>query len=667
MKNKIKELEEQINRWEYEYRILNTPTVSDEIFDITKKELEELSKKYPEYVTENSPINKIGEVLTDGFKKVKHQHIMGSLSNTYNEEEVELWVRKIAKLLDIKLHELYFTLEDKFDGISGSLIYDDSLRCAITRGNGELGDDITNNAKMVLNIPSYIENFTGEIRGEFVINKSDLHRVNELENADFKNVRNLVSGTMKSLDSNVIRNRFVQFIPYYVYDKNHREIKQLSHERNRIENLFHVKTQNYCLSFQRLIKQLKSFEDKESDCYYKNRPYLVDGAVIKVADIDAREKLGYKNENPVWAIAYKFKQEKAITKVKSITWQVGRNHITPVAELESVELEGTTVSRATIHNVTQLKRLQVTEGCKVEIEKAGFIIPYINKVVEKTNDDIVIPEYCPSCQAKTNIVCVESEYLACSNDFCIDKLKSMVEYSIRAIKIDSIGESLISELVDKKIIKKPIDIFTLKYNTLMTLDRMGKTKANKILKNIQTAIIQPLNKIIEFLGIDDVGKSNSEKLAQQFKSFKEFVEAESFENIENIGEKTIQKIKSFIQNNKDYLSDVDDTFIQRKNEGFSNLLEGLRFVVTGGATKPRGELEAIITKNGGKVSSSVSNKTDILIIGSKESDSFNSSKKKKAIELSIPIHDEFYLFDRVNIKYTQEKEVEKTMDVNNLF
>ena len=657
MKKVIEALENRINRWEYEYRVLDTPTISDEKFDKAKADLVKLSKKYPQYVTENSPLNKVGSTLTNGFEKVKHEHMMGSLSNTYSHEEVIDWAEKIAIELDIPLYKLYLTLEDKFDGISGSLKYKDGkLIQALTRGNGFIGDDITNNARMVYNIPSLIEEYTGEIRGEFVIFKDDLHRVNKNENADFKNVRNLVSGTMKSLDSSVIRSRFVHFIPFYFYDEKHQEFLPLSYERAKLEKAFNVDTKSYCFSLPRILDILKKFENQESEHYYKNRKYLVDGAVIKVAKISYRDQLGYRNENPKWAIAYKFKQEKAITTVKSITWQVGRNQITPVAELEPVQLEGTTVSRATIHNITQLKRLEVTEGCKVEIEKAGFIIPYINKVIKTDLSEkikIFIPKTCPACKSKTIIKKVESEYLECSNDFCIDKLKALTEYAVKALKIDSIGESLISELIERELIKKPIDIFKLKYETLMTLDRMGKTKANKILKNINAAMVQPLNKMIEFLGIKDVGESNSEKISKKFKSFKEFINASDFGDIENIGAKTIQNIKDYLKCNSAYLNDVESIFIQRKEEGFSNKLDGMKFVVTGAATKPRDELEALIKKNGGHVASSVSKKTDMLIIGSKEPDDFNSSKKKKALELNIPIENEFYLLKKLNIDYTE--------------
>lgn len=702
----IRELEKNINLWEYHYRVLDVPIVSDEVFDFTKKKLQKLSEEYPEFVSDDSPLKKIGSVLTDGFTKVKHKHIMGSIDNVYSYEELKEWAEKISERLGIAINRLWLAAEDKYDGISGSLHYEDGkLILAATRGNGHIGDDITNNARMVCNILSdlysaheldreHIKDFTGEIRGEFVIMKDDLQRINELEDAEFKNVRNLVSGTMKSLDSTVVRNRFVYFIPYYLYDENNKEIDKCS-------NLgIHLHSALYSDRFDTIIidggnifeleRKLENLEDKEHYRYYKNRPYLVDGAVIKVAQIELREKLGYSGSCPNWCVALKFKQEKAITTVKSISWQVGREKITPVAELEPVELEGTTVSRATIHNITQLKKLRITPTCKVEIEKAGFIIPYINKVVEDEGIlSVYIPKTCPICNSPTQIVKNESEFLTCTNDFCKAKLKALCNYCVKALKIDSIGKSLINELIEKELIKTPLDILKLSYDTIITLDRMGKTKANKIYKNIQKALVQPLNKVIEFLGIKDVGESNSEKLALQFGSLDKFVNATSSDlsNTENIGEITAQNIMEYFQKNGEYLHQIANIFVIRKDEGFSNKLEGKRFVITGAAVRSREELEALVKKNGGQVSSSVSKKTDYVIIGSKEDESFNSGKKKKAIELGIEIHDEFWLFKEIGYvefeietqtvspnqrvlksAYTIEHhEAEVVVDINDLF
>lgn len=679
MLEKIRELEEKIREWEYHYRILDNPIVSDAVYDYAFKELQKLAAEYPEHISENSPVHRIGNTLIDGFKKVKHKHVMGSIENTYNHDELIAWDIKLSEKLGCKANSLRYTLEDKFDGISGSIHYKHGkLEYAATRGDGETGDDITNNVKAVINVPKELKIWylTCEVRGEFVIFKNQLDIINKKENSDYKNVRNLVSGTMKSLDSSVVRNRNVIFIPYYLYDK---DGKELSFDDGNIgSSVFSLFWQNayppivnYGGNIEEIIQLLKEIENKDDYKYHKNRKWLVDGAVIKVTDFNLREQLGYVSNCPVWAKAYKFEQEKAITTVKSITWQVGRDRITPVAELEPVELEGTTVSRATIHNVTQLKRLRVTNGCKVEIEKAGFIIPYINKVVE---DDgilqIVIPRTCPECNAETAIIKKESEILTCTNENCPAKLVNKTLYMINALDIEEIGESFVTELVSKNMIKNQYDLFLLSYDDIMTMDRMGTRKADKIYHNLQKAIIQPLYKVIQSLGISDVGESNSEKIANKVECLDNFVSADvnTLTNIENIGETTAKNILDFLDKNKEIINQIKQIFVIRKNEGFTNLLSGKKFVITGAATKSRDELVSIIKKNGGDVSGSVSKKTDYVIIGSKEPADYKSSKKTKAIELNIPIHDEFWLLEQLGMKEERKEEsTEKEITLNDLF
>lgn len=667
MKHKIIDLENQINEAEYAYRVLDNPIISDEVFDHLKKELKILSEAYPEFVTSNSPLKKIGIALTDGFKKVKHKSIMGSIENTYEHKELIEWAKKIARELHTSIDQLKFILDDKYDGISGSLIYNNGLlTTATTRGDGEYGDDITNNAKMCWNIPLDINNINiSEIRGEFVIFKDDLERINQLESADYKNVRNLVSGTMKSLNSEVIRNRFVHFIPFQFFDLDGNEMDIIKSYHTR--QLFNIQTVHTSGDIYYIIEALKDRESVSSEMYFRNRKFLIDGAVVKVYDIDHRKTLGYSSSCPNWARAFKYSQEKAITKVLNITWQVGRNKITPVAELEPVQLEGTTVSRATIHNITQLKRLNIAIGDSVEIEKAGFIIPYINKVTQKSENEYSFPSNCPCCKAPTKVIKIESEELTCTNDFCPAKLVSNTIYLVKSLNIAEIGSSVIKELVDKKIIKTHFDILSLKYETIMTLDRMGKTKANKIYNNIQKGLVQPLNKVIQCIAISSLGESNSEKIANKFQSFNDFLNTNVSDllSIENIGESTANNIMEYISKNKEILHKLKDTFVIRVEEGFSEKLKGEKIVITGAATKSRDELEAMVKKNGGEISNSVSKKTTTVIIGSKEPANYKSSKKTKAIELNIPIVDEFWLFDKIGVdeEIAVNKESTKPSDV----
>ena len=678
----VEELASKLNQWEYEYRVLDRPTVSDQYYDEQLRFLKSIIDEHPEYADIKSPLNSIGTVLTDGFKKEKHNFMMGSLENTYSFEELEKWIDSVIA----EYGKVRFSVEDKFDGISLSLRFKDGkLDKAVTRGNGNFGDDVTENAKMIWNIPNVLyflngDLFNGEIRGEAIILKSDVERINKLENADFKNPRNLVSGTMKSLDSNIVRNRFVHFIPYYFYYADNREIETTI----IIEDLKSQFTINHTFRWQSTFESdkkediLKLIEDysieeyhvneilsRKSFNYYKNRDYPVDGAVIKVVGSDIRKKMGYTSSCPKWAKAFKYEQEKAITIVKEITWQVGRDRITPVAELEPVELEGTTVSRATVHNITQIRNLGIVKGSKVRIEKAGFIIPYIIEVIENKGKS-VIPTNCPICGEKTKIESVEAEFLTCSNPNCKGKLLQNCLYSLKVLEIDNIGESLINSLINRNLISTPLDILKLKYQDFEMIDRMGRTSINKILKNIMKAQIQPLSKMIEFLGIKNVGKIISEKIAlsDYIKCFNDFIDLdyEKLLEINGLGDSVISELKEYRKKNLNYLNEVKEYFIE-KEVSTTDKLNGLKFVVTGEASISRNEIEKLIKDNGGSVSGSVSKNTDIVIIGSKESESYNSTKKKKAVELGKQIVNEFWLFERIGLNKTEEKENETKIEI----
>ena len=687
IRKKMSDMEDTLNRWEYLYRVKDNPEVSDEDFDILMKEYKELANIYPQFVTENSPLNKVGSVLVDGFQKVEHKLVMGSLENVYSKQEIIDWVESLGQKLNVPPSSLRFVLEDKFDGISGELVYQNGkLIEASTRGDGNIGDLITENAKMAVNMPCQMKwkkDFTGYIRGEFIIFKKDFEKINEIEKATFKNPRNLVSGTMKSLDSKIVKNRFVFFVPYYFYDKDYKEIdidndedvylRKLPDEFDRKENgyctlkgysqyySFFMQNRYYGLNVKTIFALIDDAEEEGCDSNYKNRPYPIDGLVLKLEGKGYREILGNSSNCPNWARAYKFKQEKAITKVKGITWQVGREKITPVAELEPVELEGTTVSRATIHNVTQLKRLGVVKGSTVEIEKAAFIIPYIRSC-QKNNGEPYIPETCPVCGQPTKIVKIDSEYLICTNEFCKAKLLASCDYAVKVLGIDNIGESLLEKLINADIVKTPLDIMKLSEMKLLYVERMGDKLASKIVKNINKAVVQTLPKIIEFLGIKGVGKLISEKICSiGINSFSEFIDMDYsvLEKIDGIGSFVITSLNDYREKNKDYMKQVADLFILKKMNK-TNILEGLKFVITGAAVVDRNVLEKLVKENGGSVSGSVSKNTDVVIIGSKEGENYNSTKKKKAVELGKQIVNEQWLFEKVG--YCFENQVVDKVD-----
>jgi DNA ligase (NAD+) len=656
---RLKQLERILADAEYKYRVMDDPIMSDQDYDKLTAELKTLSQLYPEHISPNSPINKIGSVLVGGFQKVKHSQVMGSIENTYSTDDLKEWANKLATELDMPLEMIEFVLEDKYDGISGTMLYDDGkLIKAATRGDGMIGDDITENAKMVRFDPNNVyPGFSGEIRGEYIIPKKAFEKVCELEQEKFKNPRNLVSGTMKSLDSTVVKNRYVHFMPFQVMEADGKESYSF------VQNNW---------KFSGNIHQIIEFiQDQEKTKDYKKLDYLVDGMVVKLYSLNFRKKLGYSGVCPKWAVAYKYIQEKAETQALGVTWQCGRNKITPVLELKPVDLEGSTISRATLHNVTQFKRLNIHNGDVVEIEKAGFIIPYVNRVVIPCADThpFEIPVKCPSCGAPTRIEKIESEVLVCSSDTCIEKLIQNILYFVSTLEIDSIGDSFVRQIVRWYMIRTPLDLLCLTYENIASLPKMGKKNATKIFNNIKKAHVQPLAKVIQCLGIPEVGESNSEKLAQFYKSFDAFIVAdlEDLQKVVNVGEKTALEIVSFVRKNVTLCRMASDIFVIRKEEGFSEKLKGKKFVITGEATKSRDELVAIIKKNGGEIASSVSKKTDYVIIGSKEDASFNSSKKKKAEELSIPIYSEFWLFEQLGISLKKEPISDNPNALINLF
>jgi len=631
----IQQLENVLNDYEYHYRVLDKSLVSDQTFDELMNKLKQLSLKYPEHVSDNSPLKKIGTVLVDGFKKITHRKLMGSIDNAYTTNEVRAWASKLGLGSDV-----IYRLDDKYDGISGSLHYNKTLEKAGTRGNGVEGDDITDNAKMVWNIPISL-NLVGEIRGEFVIYKRDFEKINEkLEEKDkYKNPRNLVSGTMKSSKSQIIRDRFVHFIPFQALDINGEEIDFDLSCFKYIEN-----QTKFVGNIEAIIKEIAKIENNET---YKTKDYMVDGLVIKVQDLAFRKQLGHGTKCPKWCLAYKFKQETAITVTNDVIWQVGKERITPVAILEPVDLGGSTISRATLHNLSKMEELKIQIGDTVEIEKAGFIIPQINKVIlqSASSKPIIPPEHCPVCKTKTIIEVTESKFLICPNPDCKGKRYVFIENFVKALDIDDVGCKLVQELVDKELVVKYPDLFALTFDQLLTCERMGKKSANKILKNIENAKTQKLADIIRSLGMKLIGRSSSKKIAKICETFDDFLAlpASSIYNIEDLGEESTKSIVTYREANQQLLLELKEIFSLKKKETTTNELKGLTFVITGKATEGRAIIAKAIEGKGGKISSSVSAKVDYLILGSLEEINFTSSKTKKANKLNVTIENEFFV------------------------
>lgn len=649
---KAKELREKLSYHQKKYDD-GCPEISDTEFDMIKKELQELELQYPGVVVSDSPTQKIATVI-DAFTSKPHLTPMLSLANTYNKEDISNWIQKCKTKTSKQFHG--YIIEDKIDGLSGSLRYNGNLNVALTRGDGKSGDDVTHNAKATRTIPTSLPMTKDiEIRGEFYIPKKMLEKINAENEASgkkiFKNCRNLAVGTLKSLNSAVVSERGLSFIAYSIVNPEQHGITTEIDLLNFLQNLGFLTIDRRCAS---TVEEVEMFL-KEMDESRKSHPYDVDGAVIKINSIEAQKECGQSEVEPNWAVAFKFKQETAFTTLLRVDWQVGRHQISPVGILEPAELEGTTVKRASLHNIKQISEKDIRVGDTVEIEKAAFIIPYvIRSVPEKRNGSeipIEYPKECPSCGAKT-LLNAEGTELCCSNSECGDVKFRRILHFVQVMDIESVGPGLIKKLLDEDLVNIPTDLYKLTMDDLMKLDRMGTSSATKVFNNILSKnSASPAQKIMA-LGIAEVGKASSKAFEEKFKNFEKFLSASDVElqSISGIGPSIIRNIREYLSNNDNdlyinTLKNMPEAIVE--NKLLSNKLSGYTICLTGEATKPRDELSRMIIAHGGAVSGGVNKKTTHLIIGSKEEPSYTSNKKTNAQKFNLPILNEFDLFKMI--------------------
>ena len=648
-KKRIEELRREIEYHNYHYYVLDSPVITDEEYDKLFRELVELEEKFPEFKSPNSPTQRVGAPPLKEFKTVKHEIPMLSLDNAFNAEELMAFEKKIKRMLKTD-EEIEYVVEPKFDGLSISLLYrNGELVRGATRGNGIEGEDVTPNVRTIKTIPLFIEDAPPliEVRGEVVMFKKDFEELNRERRmkgeTTFANPRNAAAGSVRQLDSSITAKRKLHFFAYAVgiyegitFKTQEGILLFLKEKRFKVSPDFEkVK------GIERVIKKCLWFQERREEY-----PFDMDGAVVKVNSLELQRRLGATTHAPRWAIAYKFPAEEKETIVRDIIIQVGRTgKLTPVAILEPVFVSGSTVSRATLHNEDEIKRLGVRIGDHVIVRKAGSVIPEIVRVVKEKRTgkerEFKFPDKCPVCGAKVIRLPGEADY-RCTNASCPAQIKGRILHFVSrdAMDIENIGESLVNQLVDKGIVKDIGDLYYLKVDDLLPLERMGRVLAEKIVRNIQNSKNRPLHRLIYGLGIFHVGKHVAEILTQKFKTMDEFLKAniEDYMEIEGIGPKTAKSLYIFFHEPKniELIEKLKKAGVRMTEEESEGKLKGLVFVFTGALkSMTRHEAEELVKSEGGSVASSVSKKVNYVVVGEKP-----GSKLEKAKRLGVKIINE---------------------------
>ena len=649
---RIQELTNQLNEHNYNYYVLNQPTISDFDFDMLLKELEQLEKEFPEFATVNSPTQRVGSDLSKDFEQVPHKYPMLSLANAYSEGEVADFDNRIRKVIET---EFDYVCELKFDGSSISLTYENGeLARAVTRGDGEKGDDVTANVRTIRSIPlklrgnDYPANF--EIRGEIVMPFKVFDELNkELEEAGeqlLANPRNTAAGTLKMKNAKVVASRKLDAYLYYLLGENlpidgHFESLQKAGEWG-----FKVSEHTrICKNLDEVFAFLR-YWDKERF----NLPVATDGVVIKVNSKKIQENLGFTAKSPRWAIAYKFKAESVATKLLSVSYQVGRTGaVTPVANLEPVLIAGTIVKRASLHNADIIANLDLHENDTVFVEKGGEIIPKITGVDVSQRHPmfrkIEFIKNCPECG--TPLVRTEGEaaFYCPDEDGCPPQIKGKMEHFVsrKAMDIDGLGEETIELLYSQKLIKGITDLYSLTKEQLAVLERMGEKSADRILTGLENSKSVPFERVLFALGIRFVGETVAKTLAKNLHSIENIQTRtrEQLLEIDEIGERIADSVVEYFkkEEHREFIRFLKDQGLQfaiseDKMVDKTDKLKGLNIVISGTFEKhSRDELKDMIEQNGGKNVGSISKKTSYILAG----ENMGPSKLEKANELGVPI------------------------------
>lgn len=652
---RIDQLREELHVHNYNYYVLNAPVISDLEFDKLMRELQDLEALHPEYYDPNSPSVRVGSDLNKNFTQVEHKYPMLSLGNTYSQAEVTEFYERVSKSLN---EEFELCCEMKYDGTSISLTYEDGkLVRAVTRGDGVRGDDVTDNVKTIRSIPlvlhgeGYPKNF--EIRGEILMPWNvfeELNRERELrEEPLFANPRNAASGTLKSQNSAVVANRKLDAYLYYLLGDN------LPHD-GHYENLQEAAKWGFKIShISRKARTLQEVFDFINywDVERKNLPVATDGIVLKVNSLRQQRNLGYTAKSPRWAIAYKFQAERALTKLEKVTYQVGRTGaVTPVANLDPVQLSGTVVRRASLHNADIIASLDLHIGDMVYVEKGGEIIPKITGVEVSArptgSEKVTFITHCPECGSELVRYEDEAAYYCTNETACPPQIKGKIEHFIsrRAMNIEGLGPETVDLFYQEGLIHDIADLYTLQTADICRLERMGEKSAENIIQGIERSKEVPYERVLFALGIRFVGETVAKKVAKAFRSIEALASTnlDDLIHVDEIGEKIAGSIIQYFANEKNRIlverlrqSGLKLEADEEDLSGYSDKLKGMSIVISGVfARHSRDEYKALIEKHGGKNVGSISKKTSFILAG----DNMGPSKLGKAQQLNIPIKDE---------------------------
>ncbi|MCT3898003.1 NAD-dependent DNA ligase LigA [Elizabethkingia anophelis] len=663
IQQQIEELREELHQHNYNYYILDEPSISDFEFDAKLKELQDLEAQYPEFNDPNSPTLRVGGGVTKNFPTEQHQFRMYSLDNSYDFNDLEDWEKRIIKTID---EPVEFVAELKYDGASISILYENGkLSQAVTRGDGFQGDEITSNVRTISDVPLKLKGEFPErfyMRGEIYLTRKNFDKINALREEEgldpFMNPRNTASGSLKMQDSGEVRKRGLSAVLYQYIAENFPAETHWDLLANAKQWGFRVSEDQAKLC--RTLDDVKNFINYW-DQERHNLPFEIDGIVIKVNSLKHQRELGYTAKSPRWAMAYKFKAEKVETELLSVSYQVGRTGaITPVANLRPVLLAGTTVKRASLHNEDIIKKLDLHENDFVYVEKGGEIIPKIVGVnTEKRTSESKEIEYikhCPECG--TELVKIEDQAIHfCPNELhCPPQVVGrMIHYvSRKALNIENLGGETIEQLYREKLIENPADLYTLTKEQLLPLERMAEKSAQNILDGVEKSKEIPFEKVLYGIGIKHVGETVAKKLVKNFPSIEELKNATEEElcQVEDIGAKIAVSITEFFANQENLLmiERLKNYGVQLEkgeniNDVISNVLDGKTFLFTGKLSLfTREQAEEMVEKHGGKNISAVSKNLNYLIVGEKA-----GSKLKKAQDIgTITILDEQQFLDLVN-------------------
>ena len=655
--DQINQLREELRIHNHNYYVLDNATISDFDFDIKLKQLQDLEDTHPEFYDANSPTIRVGGTITKNFKTIQHDFNMYSLSNSYSKSDLEDWEKRNRKIID---GDISYVCELKYDGASISLTYENGLLLrAVTRGDGTQGDEVTTNIKTINSVPlklkgDFPDRF--DIRGEIVLPIEGFKRMNKerilIGEEPFRNPRNTASGSLKLQDSSEVAKRPLDCLLYHMVG--HKLPVQTQYESLEFARKLGFKVPNTSKLVTSISEVLEFVE--YWDVHRHQLPYEIDGVVIKVNSLFQQEELGHTSKAPRWAIAYKFKAERVATLLNDITYQVGRTGaITPVANLKPVELAGTLVKRASLHNADQIEKLDIRLGDTVFVEKGGEIIPKIVEVAtEKRSSDSLKTNYitnCPECNSFLIRNEGDAKHFCPNIDGCPPQIAGRIQHYIsrKAMNIDGLGSETVALLVENGLINNYADLYGLTVNQILPLERMAEKSAFNLIAGVEASKKIAFERVLFALGIRYVGETVAKKLAKHYKTVEALAIASEEEliNVDEIGSVIAKSVVSFfsVESNIEIINRLRAAGVQLKISdteltGQTDLLQSNTFVVSGVFIRvTRNELKQLIEKNGGRVASSISKKTNYVVAG----DKMGPSKRTKAEDLGIPIlsEDEF--------------------------